>query len=123
MVVHGTDNTYQLARKYKVKLAWGTDLLFNPANTKNENQGIIKLQKWFSNYEILKMITHDNAELLSLSGARNPYPGKLGVIEEGALADIIIVNGDVLNDITLLGNPEENFQLIMKDGKIYKNQL
>lgn len=34
MVVHGTDNTYQLARKYKVKLAWGTDLLFNPANTK-----------------------------------------------------------------------------------------
>lgn len=123
MVVHGTDNTYQLARKYKVKLAWGTDLLFNPANTKNENQGIIKLQKWFSNYEILKMITHDNAELLSLSGARNPYPGKLGVIEEGALADLIIVNGDVLNDITLLGNPEENFQMIMKDGKIYKNQL
>lgn len=69
------------------------------------------------------MITHDNAELLSLSGARNPYPGKLGVIEEGALADLIIVNGDVLNDITLLGNPEENFQMIMKDGKIYKNQL
>lgn len=123
MVVHGTDNTYQLARKYKVKLAWGTDLLFNPANTKNENQGIIKLQKWFSNYEILKMVTHDNAELLSLSGARNPYPGKLGVIEEGALADMIIIDGDALDDITLLGKPEENFRMIMKNGKIYKNRL
>lgn len=123
MVVHGTDNTYQLARKYKVKLAWGTDLLFNPANTKNESQGIIKLQKWFSNYEILKMVTHDNAELLSLSGARNPYPGKLGVIEEGALADMIIIDGDALDDITLLGKPEENFRMIMKNGKIYKNRL
>lgn len=123
MVVHGTDNTYQLAKKYGVSVAWGTDLLFNPANTKNQNQGILKLQKWFSNFEILKMVTHDNAELLSLSGIRNPYPGKLGVIEEEALADLILVDGDVLEDITLLGNPEKNFLLIMKDGKIYKNSL
>lgn len=123
MVVRGTDNTYQLAKKYKVKVAWGTDLLFNPANTKNQNQGIIKLQKWFSNFEILKMVTHDNAELLSLSGMRNPYPGKLGVIEEDALADLILVDGDALRDITLLGNPEQNFVMIMKDGIIYKNSL
>lgn len=123
LVVHGTDSTYQLAKKYNVKLAWGTDLLFNPANTKNQNQGVLKLQKWFSNFEILKMVTHDNAELLSLSGARNPYPGKLGVIEEGAWADMILVDGDALKDITLLGNPEKNFVMIMKGGEIYKNRM
>lgn len=122
MVVQGTDNTYRLAKKYGVKLAWGTDLLFNPANTKNENKDIGKLQTWFTNFEILKMITHDNAQLLALSGDRNPYPGKLGVIEEGAWADIILVNGNPLEDITLLENPESNISFIMKDGKIYKDQ-
>lgn len=121
MVVHGTDNTYRLAKKYKVKLAWGTDLLFNPANTKNQNRDIGKLQAWFSNFEILKMITHDNAELLALSGNRNPYPGKLGVIEEGAWADIILVNGNALEDVTLLEDPEKNLSLIMKGGIIYKS--
>lgn len=121
-IVEGTDNTYRLAKKYQVKLAWGTDLLFNPANTKNENRGIVKLQKWFSNFEILKMVTHDNAQLLALSGERNPYPLKLGVIEEGAAADLILVNGNPMEDITLLGDPEKNLSLIMKDGRIYKNE-
>ena len=123
LVVQGTDQTYHLAKKYNVKLAWGTDLLFNPANTKNQNQGILKLRQWFSNFEILKMVTHDNAELLALSGARNPYPGKLGVIEEDAWADLILVDGDVLKDITLLGDPEKNFIMIMKGGEIYKNRV
>ena len=93
LVVQGTDRAYQLAKKYGVKLAWGTDLLFSPANARNQNLNIEKMTRWFSNFEILKMITHDNAELLALSGRRNPYPGKLGVIEEGALADLIVVDG------------------------------
>lgn len=123
LVVQGTDNTYKLAKKYNVHLAWGTDLLFNPVGTVNQNQGIVRLQQWFTNYEILKMITHDNAELLSLSGPRNPYPGDLGVIKEGALADVVIVKGNVLEDISLLGEPEENIVFIMKDGVVYKNLL
>ena len=122
-ICNGTDHAYNLAKKYGVKLAWGTDLLFNPANTKNENHGIIKLQKWFSNYEILKMVTYDNAQLLALSGARNPYPGKLGIIEEGALADMIIVDGNPIDDINLLEDPADKFLMIMKDGIIYKNNL
>ena len=81
------------------------------------------MTRWFSNFEILKMITHDNAELLALSGRRNPYPGKLGVIEEGALADLIVVDGNVLEDIKVLTDPGKNMLLIMKDGKIYKNDL
>lgn len=122
-ICNGTDNAYRLAKKYKVKLAWGTDLLFNPANTKNQNKGIIKLQKWFSNFEILKMVTHDNAQLLAMSGARNPYPGKLGVIEEGAFADLLLVDGDPLQNVELLNDPANKFLLIMKDGVIHKNTL
>lgn len=123
MVVEGTENAYRLAKKYGVKLAWGTDLLFNPANAKNQNMNIAKMTRWFSNYEILKMITYDNAQLLALSGRRNPYPGRLGMIEEGALADLIIVDGNALQDISVLTDPGNRILLIMKDGKIYKNRL
>lgn len=119
----GTDNTYALAKKYNVKLAWGTDLLFNPENTKRQNLDIVKLTKWFSNIEILRMITSGNASLLAMSGARNPYPGKLGVIEEGALADILLVDGSALENVDLLGDPANNFSVIMKNGVIYKNKL
>lgn len=123
IVVDGTDHTYNLAKKYQVKLAWGTDLLFNPMNTKNQNQGILKLQKWFTNYEILRMITYDNAQLLSLSGSRNPYPGKLGIIEENVWADMIILDGNAMDNIDLLGDPGKNILLIMKGGEIFKNIL
>jgi imidazolonepropionase-like amidohydrolase len=69
------------------------------------------------------MGTADNAELLALSGPRNPYPGKLGVVEEGALADLLLVQGDPVANIKLIETPETNLVVIMKDGKIYKNLL
>ena len=122
-ICSGTDRTYRLARKFGVKLAWGTDLLFDPSHTKNQNHGIVKLQKWFSPFEILKMVTSDNAQLLAMSGARNPYPGRLGVVEEGALADLLVVEGNPLQRIELLEDPENNFSLIVKNGIVYKNSL
>ena len=67
------------------------------------------------------MATATNAELLALSGKRNPYPGKLGVVEEGALADLLLVDGDPIDNIKLIEDPAKNFLVIMKDGKIYKN--
>jgi imidazolonepropionase-like amidohydrolase len=69
------------------------------------------------------MATSTNAELLALSGKRNPYPGKLGVVEEGALADLLVVEGNPLENINLVANPATNFKIIMKDGAIYKNTL
>jgi imidazolonepropionase-like amidohydrolase len=60
---------------------------------------------------------------LSLSGPRNPYPGKLGVVEEGALADLLLVDGNPLDNIGLVADPAKNFVVIMKNGKIYKNSL
>jgi imidazolonepropionase-like amidohydrolase len=122
-VVEGTDNAFKWARKYHVKLAWGTDLMFLPAQMKNQNSDILKLKQWMTSAEALKLVTHDNAELLALSGPRNPYPGKLGVIEQGALADMLLVDGDPIADLALIADPGKNFVVIMKDGKIYKNSL
>ena len=69
------------------------------------------------------MATGTNAELLQMSGKRNPYAGKLGVVEEGALADLFLVDGNPLEHIALIADPAKNFVIIMKDGKIYKNTL
>jgi imidazolonepropionase-like amidohydrolase len=122
-VVAGTDNAFQWAKKHNVKLAWGTDFLFNPAQNKNQNSDILKLKQWLTPAEALKLVTHDNAQLLALSGPRNPYPGKLGVVEADALADLLLVDGDPIANINLVADPEKNFLVIMKDGKIYKNLL
>mgnify|MGYP000984420944 FL=1 len=122
-VIEGQEKVWPMAKKIGVKLAWGTDFLFEPDLNKLQNEFILRLQKWFTNAEIIKMVTQDNGELLQLSGLRSPYPGKLGTIEEGALADLLLVDGDPLKNLKLLADPDKNFLLIIKDGQIYKNNL
>lgn len=119
----GTDSAYKLAKKHKIKTAFGTDALFSPLAAGRQGADLVKLQRWYDNAEILRMATSGNAELLALSGLRSPYKGKLGVIEEGALADLLLVDGDPLQDLSLLQRPESSLLLIMKDGRIYKNTL
>ncbi|MGO8836905.1 MAG: amidohydrolase family protein [Limisphaerales bacterium] len=119
----GTDTAYKLAKKYRIKTAWGTDVLFNTEGLKAQSEMLAIMTRWYSPAEALKMATADNAELLALSGPRNPYPGKLGVVQEGALADLLLVDGDPLANYNLVGDPDKNFLVIMKDGKIYKDAL
>jgi imidazolonepropionase-like amidohydrolase len=122
-VIAGTDRTYALAKKYKLKTAFGTDTLFSRALAKRQGAQLAKLTRWYTPAEVLTMATATNGELLQLSGPRDPYPGKLGVVEEGALADLVVVDGDPIADIKLIEDPAKNFVVIMKDGKIYKNTL
>jgi len=122
-VTDGTDRVYKLAKNHKVNIAFGTDTLFDPELAKKQGKQLAKLGRWFSSYEVLRMATHDNAELLKLCGPRDPYPGKLGVVEERALADMIIANRNPLENLDLIVDPEKNFGLIMKDGKICKNTI
>ncbi|MFW6341046.1 MAG: amidohydrolase family protein, partial [Wenzhouxiangella sp.] len=117
-VLEGQARLWPMARDLGVKLAWGTDFLFEPALNRQQNTNLLLLEEWFTPAEILKMVTHDNARLLALSGPRNPYPGQLGVVEPEALADLLLVDGNPLDNLALLGDPAQNFVLIMKDGQI-----
>ena len=119
----GTDTAYALARKFKVKTAWGTDILFSAAAAANQGAALAKMTKWYTPAEALKMATADNAALLALSGPRSPYPGTVGVVREGALADLLLVDGDPLQNLALVADPEKNFLVIMKDGVLYKNRV
>jgi len=122
-VVEGQKMIWPLAKKMKIKLAWGTDFLFEPWMNEEQNAYLLKLKEWFTPYEILKMATHDNAQLLKMSGNRSPYSGEIGVIKSGAFADMILVDGNPIENIDLIGNPAAKFLIIMKDGQIVKNIL
>lgn len=122
-VIQGTDTAYTLARKFKVKTAWGTDTLFDPKLATRQGAQLAKMTRWFTPAEAIRMATLENAELLSVAGERNPYPGTMGEIVEGALADLLVVDGDPLTDISLLSEPDRRLPLIMKGGRIYKNAL
>jgi len=123
-VTDGTDKVYRLAKKYNVKVAFGTDLLFDPTLGPKQGKFLAKLKHWYTPYEALKIATSTNAELLALSGPRNPYrAGPLGVVKEGAYADLILVDGNPLENLDLVADPVKNFVVIMKDGRIHKNVL
>ena len=125
-IIAGMENEVKLAKKYKVKIGFGTDA-FGPDRTAFELQALeFKARaKYFTPVEILRQATSTNAAIVAMSGPMmNPYlDGPLGVIQEGAYADILLVNGNPLKDILLLGDSDKNMSLIMKDGKIYKNTL
>jgi imidazolonepropionase-like amidohydrolase len=122
-VIAGTDRAYGFAKKFGIKTAFGTDILFSPGLAYRQGAMLAKMTRWYTPAELLKMATSTNAELLAMSGLRSPYPGKLGVVEEGALADLLLVDGNPLENVQLISDPVKNFVVIMKDGKVAKNLL
>lgn len=120
----GTNDVYGWAKQYGVKTAWGTDLLLEPQSAPRQSVMAARLGEFYSNVEALKMLTSGNASLFELAGERNTYrAAKLGVIAEGAWADVILVDGDPTADLSLIADPDDNFKLIIKGGQIVKNSL
>lgn len=110
-------------RKHGVKIATGGDM-FGDGYVERQADNVITTVTGlgFSNVEALRMTTSTAAEVLALSGEMNPYKeGSLGVIEEGAYADLILVDGNPLEDITVLSRNKVSF--VMKGGEVYKNEL
>jgi len=123
-MANGFPKTMDFVKKYKIKLSFGTDLSFTPEYNGTQANALSAFSKWFSNPELLKLITSQNAEYFELSGERHPYKqGPLGVIKEGAYADILLIDGNPLDDVSILGDNGKNISLIMKDGTIYKNTI
>ncbi len=120
----GLDRQMKLAKEYGLKVAFGTDMFGSRENFENTPKEFTCRAEYFTPLEILKQATSINAELLAMTGPRNPYQeGPLGVIQEGAYADLLVIDGNPLEDISIMADPEKNFRIIMKDGKIYKNTL
>ncbi|MEP0200854.1 MAG: amidohydrolase family protein [Halioglobus sp.] len=122
-----------LIKKYKPKVPFAVDAFGPPANHIRQRRfELYHVAELFGNFETLRRATSVSAELVALSGPRNPY-GKLGVIEEGALADILLIDGNPLEDISLVGADPlwwdagiaeiETMPFVMKDGKIFRNTL
>ena len=123
VVCKGTEFVYKAVKKIpKLKVTYGTDIFNDPESLSKEVQLMDRLSKWYTPAEILVMATGNAGELLGLSGDRNPYPGDLGAVKEGALADVLLVEGNPLDDIKFVGDTN-NLRVIIKDGKVYKNSL
>ena len=123
LVAQGTERAYELAQKYGIHTGWGTDVLFNPRNTATQGRQLAKLTRFYDPLTLLAQATGKNAQLLALSGARNPYPQALGRIQPGAYADLLVADGDPAVNLDFLSDPQRNLRLIMKDGQIFKNTL
>ncbi len=123
MVEAGLDRMFTLAKKHGVKMVFGTDVVVNPEACAAQNDEFAARRDWFTPAEILTQATANSGELLQLSGERSPYPGVIGRVEEGALADLLLVDGNPLEDISILEDPETVLDLIMKGGVIYKNTM
>jgi imidazolonepropionase-like amidohydrolase len=127
-LVDGVSKEMEYAVKHNVKMAFGTDLLFDwessVAYDKDANQEFIWLAKFMPNVDALRMATGNAGELHALSGPNTPYlDGPTGVIKEGAYADLLLVDGNPLENIEIMTDPGKNFLIIMKNGVIYKNTL
>jgi len=114
---------FKWAAKHDLEIFAGSDMFtydLIPQATKN----LTTLERWFSPVQVLRMATSTAGKWLNATGPKNPYKeGPLGIIEEGAYADIILVNGDPTTGVAILEDHETNIPFVMKDGKIYKNTL
>ncbi|MDO9501597.1 amidohydrolase family protein [Falsiroseomonas sp.] len=122
-VAEGTVRAYELAQRLGVKVAWGTDILFSPHLLPHHGRQLAKMTQFHEPLEALRIATGGNGELLRMSGQRNPYDGPLGVIAPGALADILVAEGDPTTSLDFLRDPARNLKVIMKDGRMHKNTL
>ncbi|ARN72922.1 metal-dependent hydrolase family protein [Oceanicoccus sagamiensis] len=136
-IIKNYDNWVKLANETGINIGYGTDVV---VSTKAASRGIRDFQmgqfaEGFGNFKTLKAMTSDNGRLMALTGKNNPYPATLGVIAAGAYADIILVDGNPLKDLTVLGasfdmwappraqRTIKTIPLVMKDGKVFHNSL
>jgi imidazolonepropionase-like amidohydrolase len=119
----GADNMLTLVAKLGVSTFAGADLWQEGIISKTPQDMVIR-KRWFSDVEILRQNTSYAGKWLAKSGSKNPYrQGPLGVIKEGAYADMLLVEGNPLEDVTVMTDWKANIKLIVKDGEIYKNSL
>lgn len=120
----GTDNVYAWAKQYGVNVSFGTDLLLEPQIAPRQSVMAARLGDHYSNVESLKMLTSGNAALFEMAGERNPYrSARIGVVDEGAWADVLLFDDDPIADLSVIAHPDDKLRLIVKNGEVVKNTL
>ena len=119
-VLAGQENLVRLIKKYDITTGFSTDFIFG------EYHGLprefTERAEFWSNAEVLRQATSESAEIIRMSGKLNRH-GKFGEIREGWVADLLLHEGELLDDLSILADPEANLALIMKSGEIIKNTL
>lgn len=122
-VAQGTERAFELAQKYPVKMSFGTDVLFNAEGVGRIGRQLNKFPRFMAPLDALHLATGAAGELLALSGQRAPYPGALGVIAPGAMADVLVLDGDLSASLDPIENHATDMRLIVKGGRVVKDQL
>lgn len=123
-ILEGYDKVMTLAKKHGVKMAFGTDAAGSSDMFAAQLLEFEVRSKFFTPREMLIQATSNAAELLAMSNSRNPYKdAQLGVIQEGAWADMLIYSANPLEDIKVVMEYEDTLKVVIKNGVIYKNEL
>ena len=114
----------ELINKYDLKILFGTDMMVTyPDYEPRQGLDFKEYKKRFGSYKGIVSATGNVNDLIKLTTYQNPYPeGEIGVLKKGSFADILVIQGNPVEDLELLYDVN-NIQLIMKDGKVYKNTL
>ncbi|KUJ77087.1 hypothetical protein AVO44_18765 [Ruegeria profundi] len=115
---------FEAAKALDIPMSFGVDSYGSLEAFRFNSQAITVRKNLFSNDVILEMMFQNNRKLMEMSGARLPYrDGPLAIIEPGAYADILLVDGDPTEDVAVFSDWENNIDLVMKDGVIYRAEL
>jgi imidazolonepropionase-like amidohydrolase len=113
-VIHGAIRALELAHEAGIPIVYGTDL-FADMHDQQLQEFVIRAEVQ-PPADLIRSATSTAAELLRMVG-------QVGVVAPGAFADLLVVDGNPLQDIRVLTTPERTLKLIMKSGEIYKNEL
>ena len=113
-VLHKGLDSLEIYKRHKVKMAYGSDLLGTMHQRQSEE--LMLRTRAFSNHEVICQATSIAAEVLNKAE-------ELGVVSAGAIADLLVVDGNPLADIGFLGQQGRHLDVILKQGQFLKNRL
>jgi imidazolonepropionase-like amidohydrolase len=113
-VLQGGLKSLEICKRHGIPVAYGSDLL-GELHWDQSREFTIR-QEVVSSIEIIRSATTIGAEVLRM-------PGKVGTLQAGAFADVIVVDGDPLKNLALLTDQGKHLSLIMKGGSLHKNRL
>lgn len=116
----GQENLIRLLKKYDIPTGFSTDFIFGEYAALPRE--FTERAQFWSNAEVLRQATAESASIIRMAGKLNRF-GNFGEVREGWVADLLIHDGELLEDLSVLADPDTNLKLIMKGGEIVRMTL